>query len=456
MKFIFIDTNVCLHFTEFDRYPWYTHFDNKEKLTIVLTHPLIEELDKKKYSGKNHLKQRATNTLKKIEKFKSIESTENFKVQFFNEVISKDYIESKGLDPTDGDDKMIAAILKFSENHQNVNNVVFVSNDLGPRLKVNKFSIEAITPFDKHRLQNPESDLDKTLKKLQIENEKLKNLSPKLSITFRDNSNLIKFEIKKVLEDKKQFVEPKLELIKKPLKRFKLKDELERERKEEEKRNEKQNKKEVKGENEFLLSLLLNDPLNDLNRIREEDKIKYNQKLQRYYIEYERYLYELYEYKIMKSLTIEFQFELNNDGTVPADDIDIYIHFPDGFELYDEESYPPEPNAPKEPNRPVSPYDMMLSLPSIPNLDFPTNFNVPHEKPNISSPSIKKTNSYDVDFNVRKLKHNKIAVLNKMFVKFETYESIINFKVDYEIRCSNVREVVKGNLNFINEIKNGI
>ena len=78
---------------------------------------------------------------------------------------------------------------------------------------------------------------------------------------------------------------------------------------------------------------------------------------------------------------------------------------------------------------------------------------MPSEKPNISNPSIKKTNSYDVDINIRKLKHNKIAVLKKMFVTFENYNSIINFSVDYEIRCSNVPNIVSGKLNFINTIE---
>lgn len=139
---------------------------------------------------------------------------------------------------------------------------------------------------------------------------------------------------------------------------------------------------------------------------------------------------------------------------MPAEDIDIYFHFPDGFELFDLDSYPIEPIEPNEPNRPRSAWGL---IPPILNYKIPALYNtidnVPNIRSNVSSPSIKKTNSYDVNLNVAKLKHNKAAVLGKMFVQFENSDSAINFKVDYEIRCSNVPKLVIGHLNFINEPK---
>lgn len=455
MIYIFLDTNVCLHFTSFESYPWSTHFDKSETLTIVITHPLIEELDKKKYSGKNHLKKRATTNLKLIENLSSLDSTHNIEYTLYNEVITKQYVESKGLDPADGDDRLIAAILKFKESRPNIN-ITFISNDLGPRLKIQKYSIDAIQPNPKHQLKNPESDLDKSLKRLQIENEKLKKLSPKLSITFQDNTKLIKFEIEKINDNIDDFVETEMQIIKESLSRFKLKDELEKEREEERKRVEEEKKSGVYDQHAELRKAILSMSLHGLGGIREEDKVEYNDKLSSYYLEYEQYLRLLYEYNVQRSLTIEFNLELNNDGTVPAEDIDIYFHFPDGFELFDEDSYPKEPEIPREPYKPRSIFDTNFSLPNLAHLNMPTNYNVPYEKPNISSPSIKKTNSYDVNIHVGKLKHNKIAVMEKMYVLFENYNSIINYEVNYEIRCSNVPDIVKGNLNFINELKDGI
>lgn len=244
-------------------------------------------------------------------------------------------------------------------------------------------------------------------------------------------------------------------MINKSLSKFKLKDELDKEREERLKEIKDKKEKGLYNQLEEMESLILNIPsigMGGLGSISEEDKIKYNQELQTYIGSYEYYLHDLYDYHIMKSLTTEFEFELNNDGTVPAEEIDIYFHFPDGFKLYGSKSYPAEPEIPREPYKPRSIFDRGF-MPTLPKFNIPDNYNMPFEKSNVSSPSIKKTNSYDVDISVRKLKHNKIVVLDKMYIVFENLESILNFKVDYEIRCSNVPQVVKGHVNFVNTIK---
>lgn len=451
MIYLFIDTNVVLHFKSFDQYPWKTHFNQKEELTIVFTHPLIEELDKKKYSGKDHLMKRAVSCIKKIENLQNLKTTAKLKYELFNEIITKSYIENLGLDPFDGDDKLIAAMLKFKEKKEN--KIIFVTNDLGPRLKVLKYGIETIIPLVEQQLKSPENEFDKKLKQLQIDNSRLKNQSPKLSITFQDKSNLKIFEIEQILETKDDFIKNEIINLKTKYSPFKLKNELEKEREYDLKKIEEQKAKgNYSRQDEFKEMMFKIMPLSQI-RIREEEKIEYNENLINFYSEYEFYLEELYEYKRVQLLTTEFQFLLNNEGTTPAEDIDIYFHFPNGFELYDEYSYPKQPEMPIQPTKPLSIYDRNLYSPIIPNLFNHKDFDLPFDKPNVSSPSIKKTNSYDVNFNVVRLKHNKIETLDKMFAIFNNLESIINFKVDYEIKCSNVPEVVKGILTFINTVK---
>ena len=138
MTYLIIDTNVCLHFTALDDYPWNQHTDDTEGITIVITHPLIEELDKKKYSGKNHLKQRAIKTLKLIEGIENATPKNGCRLFLYNQDINRNYIESLGLDVFDADDKMLATILKYKEESKN-ENILLVTNDLGPRLKAAKY-----------------------------------------------------------------------------------------------------------------------------------------------------------------------------------------------------------------------------------------------------------------------------------------------------------------------------
>ncbi|HMP30204.1 MAG TPA: hypothetical protein PKD85_11425, partial [Saprospiraceae bacterium] len=206
-----------------------------------------------------------------------------------------------------------------------------------------------------------------------------------------------------------------------------------------------------------LYNLLLSEDNNIFpsNVISEEDKEKYNTELLWFFKEYERYLLELFEYIIQKKLTIEINFELFNEGTIPAEDIDIHFHFPDGFDLYDDESYPSEPSPPEAPIKPRSLYD--FSMPQFPSLNLYNNMlDISKISSNVSSPTIKKTNSYDVDIHVTKLKHNKSVSLDKMYILFENYEKMKNFNVNYELKCSNVPNIVKGKLNILFENEGSI
>jgi len=442
MTFLIIDTNVCLHFTSFDQYPWETLTKGKDDIIIVITHPLIEELDKKKYSGKNHLKERATRTLKLIEKCESIDLENGCKAVIFNENVNKSYLDSLGLDIADGDDKLIAAVVKFKEEDSN-KKVFFVTNDLGPRLKARKFGVESLIPASKHALKTPENELEKSIKSLKRENERFKNRIPKLSITFQDEQNLAKFKLREFLQTKEEFIRQEMLNIKEKHKRFKLKDEIEKEKELEKLKDDSIGR--MLAQNDNFRELIKN--LNWRENICEERKEMYNSKLTTFYSDYKRHLHELYDYEKVKSLRIELNFYLNNYGNIPAEDIDIYFHFPDGFQLFDEKKYPEKPEQPLPPYKPSSTFDIpTLNVPLLVGLGNHSN-----EKPNISGLSIKKTNSYDVDIHVRKLKHNKRAMLNKMFVLFGSYEEIINFRVDYQIICSNVPDVVEGKLNVVIE-----
>lgn len=194
MTYLIIDTNVCLHFISMDEYPWHSHKECDSDITVVITHVLIEELDKKKYGGKDHLKQRAIKTLKLIEESINSNLKNGCSLIIFNENVNRDYMESLGLDVLDSDDKILAIINKFKKN-PNVENIYLVTNDLGPRLKAKKFNINCIIPFEKYQLKSPEDELEKSIKLLKVENEKLKNLVPKLSVVFENGDITVKYKV---------------------------------------------------------------------------------------------------------------------------------------------------------------------------------------------------------------------------------------------------------------------
>ena|GEM_PF-674876 len=449
MTYIFIDTNVCLHFKRFDLYPWMDHLIDKGNITLVITHPLIAELDKKKYSDKKHLKNRAIATLRAIEYLENIESDGRYKYELFNEIIASIYLEQQGLDPSDDDDKIIAAILKYKEVYPERSDILFVTNDLGPRLKSRKYNIKCDSPISEHQLNSPDTELQKNIKKLKFQNERLKSLIPKLTLTFNDNSCIHTASVEPITTNPQKFIDDKMNLKILSLPKLRLKEDIEKERiaNEERRKNSAENGEEV--DSNSLGELIRNLPDFGIGRISYEDKEKYNECLKTYFSEYQLFLYQLLDHKRTKSLTVEFQFELNNDGTTPADDIDLYLHFPDGFELYNQETYPESPIKPEPPNKPVSMFSQNHMLP-IPNFYPPSTFGMSSDNVLRPKVTIKKTNSYDVNFHVASLKHNTSEKLEKLYIVFDDYTDLFNFNVKYEIRCSNIPEVVTGELNFVN------
>lgn len=71
-----------------------------------------------------------------------------------------------------------------------------------------------------------------------------------------------------------------------------------------------------------------------------------------------------------------------------------------------------------------------------------------HDIPDLSVGKlhIKKTNSYKVNRSLRKLNHGYSREIAKLFVVFESFENVINFKIDYTITAANLPEAVSGQL----------
>ena len=162
------------------------------------------------------------------------------------------------------------------------------------------------------------------------------------------------------------------------------------------------------------------------------------------------------EFENLKRRTIQLNIVLANDGTIPAEDIDIYLHFPDGFQLLEEYKLPNAPKAPKPPTEPMTEMQRMANSMSYasqflaPNTPYTQSVSV--ESPqNVSSPSIKRIQSYEVHVHVQKIKHNLQEHLDPLFVVFDTMDYANSFTIDYRILTANIPHEVIGNLHVVVE-----
>jgi len=190
-----------------------------------------------------------------------------------------------------------------------------------------------------------------------------------------------------------------------------------------------------------------------------QDEIdRYNKEAERYIGTYPAYLLQSTEYENLKRRSIRLDIALSNDGTLPAEDIDVYIHFPDGFQLLNEQDLLPSPQPPPAPTPPMTELEKLsrsmsnLSIYNAPLFGGLYDHIVPSSPPpNVSSPHIKHTNSYDVHFHVQRVKHNMQVTFDPLFVIFDSFDSTSSFTIDYRILAANLPHKVTGNLHVVIE-----
>lgn len=418
MTYIFIDTNIFLHFQDFQKIDWSTEIA-VEKCTIVIAPIVLDELDEKKI-GTSRIGKKARQILNQIEcLIENPQIDENVAFEVLLDKPLQNIYEENDLNFLEQDHRLIASIIDFKQK-RSVEKIVLCTNDIGPRLRAKQFSIGSLKLSDKYLLPTQQSEEEKKLKRLEQENNRLKNRIPDLSLCFEDQNEFQKFNTKDI--SAKNYNDFKRKRI-----------------------------DEIKAKYSYLAHVdPYKNPLASLTMglsLTADQINSYNKKLDEYYYEYEMVLDQIFEQEIKKSLTFEIKLKLINKGSSPAEDVDLHLHFPDGFELLESNKIKDQIELPEPPYKPNHKLDFgqfqMSGLGNYsPSINIGNSFN-------LNRPSIKKTNSYDVDFSRKQLKHGYSEDLEELSIIFESYEDIQNFKLEYEISAGNLPEMIKGKLNMI-------
>src|SRR3989339_438961 len=275
---------------------------------------------------------------------------------------------------------------------------------------------------------------------------------PVLEILFNNNQNVINFEVSNFekltetdLEEKLNQFKEKFKTVPKPEKK-------------------EQNTDDAKDKSSMLnpiTSLITGAMINQFASIfndiyHSEEKISiYNNYLKGEYDKYEIYLKNYQEYLNSNIGVFEINLQIVNSGIVSADDIDVHIHFPDGFDVV---KYISELEKPIEPKEPLSyrnysiqslSYDWLPTPFKIPVISDILYTKTPRVEKNITLKEIRKTNSYDVEFIIKKVKHHKSEKLNTLYLIFDNFESVNTFDFEYQINADNLSELVIGKLSVI-------
>ena len=420
MTYLFLDTNIFLHFQAYDQLNW-KNLIAADEYKIVIPRIILDELDKKKYQASPKISLRATSVLSKIS---AVLDDQTKDPNLFISPIwpKKKTYENHDLDPDHQDDALLASMLEFAIIYPE-DNVILVTDDTGIKARAKLLNLQVLSLPSQYRLPAEKSTEEKELEKVRKELHTLRNRLPKVELLFKERRQTIKLLKPGPIKSFEEFRSVKMDEIqqKHPLLII---------------------KPSHPDDNSYDNWLASTYGIQDY-------KSEYNQQLREFFHEYEIFLQKAYNYIVSESLSFELNLELQNAGTCPATDISIYVHFPDGFALSDKRSKAPKP--PEPPYRPKSQFDYnvmkqtALPTPSFSNL----NFKEPPAPAEAGKPFIKKTNSYEVKFEVPRLKHSFGLSLDKLILQYSSVEDLKNFKIEYRLHLEELPAAVSGTLNVV-------
>jgi rRNA-processing protein FCF1 len=426
---IFPDTNTFLHYPSIEQIDWPTHL-SAQKVIIVVAPVVVRELNKKKDTpGPRKLRERASSVLKTLRGFsrmpKPVQVRKDVEVRFLTSDPSLAMFDSHDLRREVPDDYLVAAILSFAEE-TNEGDVILVTHDLGLELKANAKNIPTVQLPENLELPQ-ELDLEqKRIRELEQEVLRLERRLPNLALVFSNGQNRIQIRLRAPVRLNDAILEWRMRRI---YRRFPKID------------------REPSAAERAVFGLMA----------KPAAIAEYNGQLDDFYMKCREHYARLQDYLNYKRRIARLEISLVNRGSTPAEDVDILLIFPSGFELCREAELTPPPRLPEPPTSPYKiPALLKQSLEQLrapvdlSNIMAGSHLRTPEIR-NVSHPTIRKTNSYDVEVNVGRLKHGYEEALDSLYVVFPSYESASGFSVTYGLYAANAPEKQEGKLFIILE-----
>jgi hypothetical protein len=425
----YIDTNTFLHYRMFTEIDWCKELESSH-VTLVVCSAVLRELDKKKFSDPDtKVRDRAKKVISKLSEVGKGNLHAQVKADVELLFITKEPVidwNAEGLSQDINDDRIIATILSDESTKPNV---TLVTSDLGMKLKAQSKGFRCHTLPDTLRLVEKKSPAQEENVKLRERLSRLENSLPKPVLRLSSEGGMLqdfgRIPLKKITALSKEEIESQLDRIRKELQYSPP--------------------ALPHTNNAFFLPFC---------EVSKDQVDRYNKEVDEYIKQMPEYLKGEWEHREFSSRTLTLHLVLVNEGNSPADDIDIFMYFPDGLILRSE--FPKGPKPPAKPEPPKTTAEMIASFRNMnysPDLFggilVPPRFNrIP--MPDVpKGPFIKKTNSYEVKYHVPKLKHGLQTELDPVYVIFPSMDAAHSFNINYSILAANVPEEVTGQIHII-------
>ena len=302
MTYLFLYTNIYLHYQDFQQIPWNKLLGIEAQYTIVVVPKVHAELDEKKDSAKGKIQKRAKKISSKL--YEILINHEKTKIPVLRCKASNPTEEDRRLFDLSRSDNMI--ILTALKSGWKKDDIIIVSADKNIQFTAEDFGLGHYLMEDEYLLPPEQDEKDIEIQRLKHELEQLKTRysSPAVLFDSGDNEKILNRPLLRNIDEELKCAMDEVVF----------------------------NFPEATTDN---YSKVIADPSYLFTHEIDAAKIEaYNK-------EREEYIKEEYEYKrlmITKEITdASFQklsFKVINNGTAPTGDMMIFLRFPDNVKLY--------------------------------------------------------------------------------------------------------------------------
>jgi hypothetical protein len=460
-KYLFLDTNLHIHFQDFDQIDWPKVLMCKS-VCLVFAPIVFSELEKHKYDRDSQRRQkRARSITKKInEIILTNEPSVEAPVKGRNNVTALMLTDSpelslySGLQTGIGDDELVASILKFSSDHQDIsrNNIVLVSDDGGVLNKARARGIQIHLIDDTLRLPDEPTIEQEKINRLERRIKEIEEKQPKLSLSFlADNlsPDSLEFNIKIPPDPSEQNLQNLLEKERKSISWAAPKPPVA------------QSHSPAKGEEaDSILDIVRKAEAsgsaamlagNLMNGIPQSEIDRYQEDVEEYLQTFKKYLLDLLDFEKFNSLTRRITLQILNDGNIPATGLIIRISFPEELDVFDWDEFPDKPERPEKPQEPRRQMDMLMAglritVPDLSHLNDISSRITGTIDPDTIGPKITRNSPAIAEWTRTKVLHKVPLILTTIGIIFPNQPGDKSYEIGYEIFAENLPQPVEGKL----------
>ena len=419
MKYLFLDTNIFIHYKGFEDIPWKDLLSTKDDVTIVMTSIILREINGHKDSSKGKVKNRARKISEKLNAILLKGQSSRVPLIYFRETPIKEH-EKEIYDLTVNDDRFLLNVLHSSYPKDDV---YVVSNDTDLLLKAKEAGLNILQMDETFRSTEEPTEEEKELKKVKEELARWTDRRADPKLLFSDTrSDVLNFE----------------RLNFKPLNEI-----VEEQVAAEATRYPEEKDEEVTYDNYFdNFQNQLSMSSIRLNSHTPAQKAVFNQ-MRKEYLEAFRKKEELIVLKQMRKLAFKrLKMVLLNDGTAQTGDVHITLRFPDSAKIYtprdSKESYSFEPPVKPQFNRAFA---QLAGITNLASIGY-----VPDNSVEMWNPD-KPASKLEYSFDISRLTHGlQVEIDKEIYINTEVVQE---FEIEWFIADSSLIDHKYGKLKVV-------